>query len=163
MTKSSRKSSPPSRQKLAKNALAHSPSARARRQCLGAVGWRGVGVPVRARAVLLLTRDGEKVVGPRLVRLLRLIDQHGSVRRATAEMGLSYRHAIAWLQQAEALLGRPLVARHAGGAAGGGASLTAQGRAIIAAYEAVTAEITDVLTRAETLFFPQNPEQERRA
>ncbi|HEU4642357.1 MAG TPA: LysR family transcriptional regulator [Gemmatimonadaceae bacterium] len=110
---------------------------------------------VRARAVLLLTENGDKVIGPRFVRLLHLIDEQGSLRGAARELGLGYRHALAWVQRAEALLERALVERRAGGAAGGGAVLTPHGRAVIDAYETAATEIAGVLARAERTFFPR--------
>ncbi|HEX6534708.1 MAG TPA: LysR family transcriptional regulator [Gemmatimonadaceae bacterium] len=114
---------------------------------------------VHARAVLLLTENGDKVIGPRFIRLLRLIDEHGSLRAAARELGLGYRHAIAWLQRAEALLEHTLVARRAGGPAGGGAALTTRGRAVIDAYDAAAAEIANVLERTERSFFPRRGER----
>jgi molybdate transport system regulatory protein len=104
--------------------------------------------------VLIVTHEGEKVLGPRFVRLLREIDARGSIRQATQALSLGYRHAIAWIQRAEAALDRPLVTRHAGGGRSRGAALTDDGRAVIEAYSLVEDRITRVLTRAEALFFP---------
>lgn len=123
--------------------------------CPGALRWHG---DLRTRAVLIITHQGQKVLGPRFVRLLREIEARGSIRRATRELGLGYRHAIAWIQRAEIALERPLVTRHAGGGRAGGASLTSEGRELIAAYQRVADRVTDVLADAEALFFPGAPD-----
>ena len=105
---------------------------------------------ITARACLFVALDGEKVIGPRFVRLLREITAQGSVRGAARRMNVGHRHAIAWIQRAEALLGRPLVQRHAGGAGGGGAALTAAGDTLVRAYLAVEADIKRRLDAART-------------
>src|SRR5690242_2669254 len=94
---------------------------RRRRACPGSAVWRH---RARARAVLIVTVDGEKVLGPRFIRLLEEIRTQGSVRRAAFSLGIGYRHAIDWIRRAEALVERPLVIRRAGGVAGGGSGLT---------------------------------------
>lgn len=106
------------------------------------------GEHITARACLFVALDDEKVIGPRFVRLLCQIDAEGSVRGAARRMSVGHRHAIAWIQQAEKLMGRPLVQRHAGGAGGGGAALTAAGESLVAAYLAVEADIKRRLEQA---------------
>lgn len=115
-----------------------------------AVEW---GERVTARACLFVALDGEKVIGPRFIRLLREITAQGSVRGAARRLNVGHRHAIAWVQQAESLLRRPLVQRHAGGAHGGGATLTSGGETLVQAYLTVEADIKRRLTaaRAEIL------------
>jgi molybdate transport repressor ModE-like protein len=105
---------------------------------------------ITARACLFVALDGEKVIGPRFVRLLREISAEGSVRGAARRMNIGHRHAIAWIQGAEALLGRPLVQRHAGGAGGGGATLTAAGETLVQAYLGIEADIKRRLVSART-------------
>ena len=102
---------------------------------------------LRARAVLVVIQRGEKVIGPRFIRLLEEIRAQGSVRQAAMELGIGYRHAIAWIRRAEQALDRPLVARRAGGAAGGGSVLTAEGIALIQAYDRISKAIGKVVER----------------
>src|SRR5919108_5949778 len=104
------------------------------RRCPGSAVWRN---RARARAVLIVDVGGEKVLGPRFVRLLEEIRAQGSVRRAALSLGVGYRHAIDWIRRAETLLDRPLVIRRAGGVAGGGSGLTPDGMTLIPTYRRV--------------------------
>ncbi len=108
---------------------------------------------ITARASLLVTHEGEKVIGPRFVRLLREITAQGSVRGAARRLNVGHRHAIAWIRRAEAVLGRSLVQRHAGGVGGGGAALTPAGETLVLAYVAVQADIARRLAAARTEIF----------
>ncbi|MGQ0714849.1 MAG: hypothetical protein ACT4PJ_14145 [Gemmatimonadaceae bacterium] len=90
------------------------------------------------------------MLGPRFVRLLEEIATQGSVRRATATVGLGYRHAITWIRRAELVLGYALVMRRAGGTAGGGSGLTEEGAALVRSYRRVGREIDRIVRRAET-------------
>ena len=110
------------------------------------VTWRN---GLRARAVLVVERGTSKVLAPRVVRLLERVRTDGSVRKAAAGLGLGYRHALAWIQLAEEGLGRPLVVRHAGGLAGGGAGLTLDGLALVRAYRRIDRSLRHVVLRAE--------------
>lgn len=114
--------------------------------CRGAVPWRD---RLRARAVLIVDLDGEKVLGPRFVHLLEEIDRQGSVRQAALRLGLGYRHAIDWIRRAESVLDRALVIRRAGGVAGGGSGLTRDGMLLIHNYHRVSRALGKVVERAE--------------
>ena len=103
---------------------------------------------LQARAVLVVMQQGEKVIGPRFVRLLEEIRARGSVRQAALELGIGYRHAIAWVRRAEQALGRPLVVRRTGGVAGGGSGVTPEGVALIRTYGRISKAIGKVVERA---------------
>lgn len=126
-----------------------------RRRCPGSASWAS---GLRARAVLMVTGpDGEKVLGPRFVRLLEEVRDRGSIRRAALALGLGYRHALDWIRRAEATLGRPLVVRHAGGAAGGGAGLTDDGIALVRNYRRVSAQLARIAAHAEAAILGAQP------
>lgn len=116
---------------------------------------------MRARAALIVDHDGGKVLGPRFVRLLEEVDAQGSVSRATATVGLGYRHAIRWIRHAESVLGHRLVVRRAGGVAGGGSGLTADGVALVRAYRRVSHAIDEVVCRAEAEILGEQPRSAR--
>ena len=118
-----------------------------RRVCPGVERWSA---RLRARAVLILEAEGEKVLGPRFVRLLEEIEARGSVLRAARRLGLGYRHAIAWIQRAETVLRRPLVERHAGGVAGGGSCITHDAAALVRSYRRVGRALDRIVARART-------------
>src|SRR5689334_3198457 len=76
-------------------------------------------------------------LGPGKVRLLELIAVTGSIRKAAAGMKMSYRQAWLLLKALGETFGEPLVATATGGRAGGGASLTAQGKAVVRRYRSL--------------------------
>lgn len=69
------------------------------------------------------------------VVLLRAIDATGSIRAAAERAGWSYRHTLAYLDNAERSLGFRLVARTRGGVERGGAALTPGGRDFLRRYD----------------------------
>ena len=87
------------------------------------------------RAKLWIEQDGKLVLSDYRVRLLRLIDETGSLVEAAASMQLSYRRAWGKLKEIEANLGIKLVESAAGGAGGGGSRLTDDGRRLIEMYD----------------------------
>ena len=81
--------------------------------------------------------DGEGFGGGR-IRLLKLIDELGSLSKAAHALDMSYRGAWGKLKKAEAVLGVPLV--EAVGAKRDGCRLSAHGKALVAAYETLYAD-----------------------
>jgi len=75
------------------------------------------------------------------VQLLAAIDQTGSISAAAEHMQVQYRLAWDRLDQMERGLGLRLVDRHAGGAGGGGAHLTAVGRDLVDRFNALAEEV----------------------
>jgi molybdate transport system regulatory protein len=99
------------------------------------------------RSKLWIERDGKIVLSEYRVRLLKLIDETGSLADAAAQMHLSYRLAWGKLKEIEANLGLRLVESAAGGAGGGGSTLTPDGRRLVERYEAYRTAAEDALTR----------------
>ena len=85
----------------------------------------------------------ERVFGGGLASLLENIDRCGSLRQAAVAVHISYRHAWQLIKTAEAALGQTLITRHAGGARGGGSSLSAAGRHMLAVFDRLTREVAD--------------------
>jgi molybdate transport system regulatory protein len=81
-----------------------------------------------------LDAGGHFAVGDGGTDLLRAIDATGSIRAAAAGVGWSYRHALAYLDNAERVLRRTLVERSRGGQERGGARLNAAGRDFLQRY-----------------------------
>ncbi len=83
---------------------------------------------------------GEEIaLGPGKADLLAAIDAHGSISAAARAMGLSYRRAWLMVATMNRCFARPLVETRQGGMAG--ARLTGEGRAVLAAYRALEAEL----------------------
>lgn len=88
-----------------------------------------------------LFANGEKCFGPGAAELLEGVAREGSLRGAADGMGMSYSNAWTTLRRCEQALGFPLLARKAGGAAGGSSSLTPRGRALLAGYRRLEARL----------------------
>ena len=86
--------------------------------------------------IIFTDNNGDKFFGEGPCRLLRLVDQTGSLRAAAMEMGMAYSKATKLIKLAETALGFPLTARSAGGKDGGGSRLTPEGRQWLTQYEA---------------------------
>jgi molybdate transport system regulatory protein len=69
-------------------------------------------------------------------RLLELIDEHGSLRRAAAALDMSYRNAWGYLRELERAAGFKLLERAPGGAPRSGMRLTPAGRDFLGRYRA---------------------------
>lgn len=111
------------------------------------------------RSKLWLERDGKIVLSGYRVRLLRLIDETGSLAEAAVQMQLSYRRAWGKLKEIEANLGLRLVESAAGGAGGGGSTLTPEGRRLVERYDAFRAASEQAIAREYARAFPaESPE-----
>jgi molybdate transport system regulatory protein len=87
-----------------------------------------------ARLTIRIDFDDGSGLGPGKVRLLELVDSTGSIRKAAAELGMSYRKAWLLLQALKGTFGTPLVQTASGGRSGGGTTLTPAGRDVVVRY-----------------------------
>jgi len=92
-----------------------------------------------SRLNLRIDFDEDRAIGPGKVKLLELIDALGSISAAGRQMSMSYRRAWLLVDSLNKCFREPLVASHAGGTHGGGASLTPAGAAVVRHYRAVEA------------------------
>lgn len=100
-------------------------------------------------ASLILRRGGLARVGQERVALIEAIGRLGSISAAAKELGLSYKGAWDGVQALNNLFDAPLVAANAGGKAGGAATVTPRGLAVIRAFREVEREIGAALSRLE--------------
>jgi len=101
-------------------------------------------------ASLVLRRGLMARVGLERVALVEAVGELGSITAAAKRLGLSYKAAWDAVQTLNNLFDGPLVAAAPGGRAGGAASVTPRGRAVIAGFRRVEREINAVLARMET-------------
>ena len=87
----------------------------------------------RLRSKIWLEDQG-KVFGDGPCDLLQLVDQLGSLRKAAAEMKMSYHQAWELIKMLENNLGFPLIERRVGGRHGGGSILTGKGKSLMLRY-----------------------------
>ena len=86
--------------------------------------------------ITFLDDNGEKFFGEGPARLLRGVEECGSLRSAAMAMEMAYTKALKLVKQAEAALGYPLITRTTGGKDGGGSILTPEGKRWLSQYEA---------------------------
>jgi molybdate transport system regulatory protein len=76
-------------------------------------------------------------IGPGKIHLLERIAAFGSISAAARAMDMSYKHAWDLVEEMNQLFGKPLVSTQTGGRDGGGAQLTAAGRAVVTRFRAI--------------------------
>lgn len=86
-----------------------------------------------------------KVFGMGPCEMLTRVERLGSLKGATAEMGMSYSHAWKLIKGLEQRLGFKLLQFQVGGESGGGASLTPEARELIRRYQAFMREAEGLL------------------
>jgi molybdate transport system regulatory protein len=86
------------------------------------------------RVTLRLDFDQRRHLGHGKVRLLELIDAHGSISSAARAMGMSYRRAWLLTDEVNRMFSEPVFATTLGGKGGGKAQLTDFGRSLVDLY-----------------------------
>lgn len=86
------------------------------------------------RVTLRLDFDGRRQLGHGKIRLLELIDVHGSISSAARAMGMSYRRAWLLSDAVNRMFAEPVFATKLGGKGGGQAQLTDFGRSLVDLY-----------------------------
>jgi molybdate transport system regulatory protein len=89
------------------------------------------------RLTLRIDFDADRAIGPGKIKLLEMIDKHGSISEAGRQMGMSYRRAWLLVDSLNRSFSTPVIASQKGGQRGGGASLTEFGHAVVQNYRAV--------------------------
>lgn len=79
--------------------------------------------------------NGEKVFGEGPYRLLKAVEEEGSLRAAAISMGMAYTKALKILRRAEEAFGQNLTSRCIGGSNGGGSRVTPFGKELLNLYE----------------------------
>jgi molybdate transport system regulatory protein len=92
-------------------------------------------------AKVWLTHDGKMVISRGRAQLLEAVEATGSISAAARDLDMSYRHAWSMLRASEEHLGRPLLEKRKGGARGGGARLTPDGRQLLRKYRELEARL----------------------
>lgn len=91
--------------------------------------------------VWTIRHAGGGTLAPRVVELLVMVDEHGSLAAACTAIGASYRHAWQLLREGEALFGQPLLVM----SRGKGSQLTALGARLVWAQRRIQARLSPVL------------------
>lgn len=86
------------------------------------------------RVTLRLDFGPRRHLGHGKIRLLELIDAHGSISSAARAMGMSYRRAWLLSDEVNRMFAEPVFATRLGGKGGGQAQLTPFGRSLVDLY-----------------------------
>ncbi len=89
---------------------------------------------------LALCKEDMEYLGEDRIRLLEMIDEHGSITKAAKAVGISYKTAWDTIDAINNLSEKPLFVRMAGGKSGGGTRLTDEGREVIRKYRVIQEE-----------------------
>ncbi len=89
------------------------------------------------RSKVWLELEGHPVIGEGRIAMLQAIQRHGSILRASREMGISYRRVRGAIRDMENTLGVSLVRAYRGGEEGGGASLTPTAQDLVDSFNRV--------------------------
>lgn len=99
------------------------------------------------RALIQLHRGPGSRVGAERIELLEAIAREGSISAAARTVGLSYKGAWDAVQALNNLYERPLVLAKPGGRAGGAASVSPTGLALVAAFRRLESELSAAVSR----------------
>ena len=89
---------------------------------------------LRPRLKVWVVVDDRVKFGDGRASLLDAIIELGSLQRAVARFGMSYRGAWGYFRELERATGFPLLERHPGGGSTGGTRLTPEGRRFLERY-----------------------------
>ena len=99
--------------------------------------------------------QGRKFFGEGPARLLRGIEEKGSLRAAALSMEMAYTKALSIIKNAEQTLGFLLLIRSTGGKSGGGSKLTEEGKEWLERYETYRDACIQSNGRLYLEFFPE--------
>jgi len=92
---------------------------------------------------LRINLDPDGRIGPGKIELLEQIAAFGSISAGARQMNMSYKHAWDLVEEMNGIFGKPVVAAQTGGRKGGGAELTAVGRAVVSRFRAIEQAATE--------------------
>jgi molybdate transport system regulatory protein len=105
--------------------------------------------------IVFLDDNNEKFFGEGPARLLRGVEETGSLRAAALSMDMAYTKALKLIRNAEKALGFPVIRRSTGGKDGGGSALTPEGKEWLERYEAYRDACVQANRRLYLEFFPE--------
>ena len=98
------------------------------------------------------SEDGQNIMGDGKIRLLKTINEQGSLKAATNLLKISYRKAWGDIKKAENILGFQLINKLRGGPDGGSSSLTEEGQRLIISYDIFQKELNKFIGIASESF-----------
>ncbi len=99
----------------------------------------------KIRSRIWIEADEHVFLGEGRVRLLKAIDETGSLSKAAKSLEMSYKKAWKLIDSVNKSTKKPVIIMSVGGKNGGGAELTDYGRALINAFEEINQGCWDYL------------------
>jgi len=98
--------------------------------------------------IWLSTPEGKGIMGDGKWKILKAIEEHGSLKAATEALGLTYRRTWGDLKEIEEALGFALLDKSRGGKEGGNTTLTSEGKNLVRAFDQFHDKIDSVIEEA---------------
>ncbi len=99
------------------------------------------------KAKFWVENNGEVVLGGGKTALLLAVDRLGSIQKAADEFGMSYRHAWGVIKKIEQRAGFKMIETKLGGKDGGGAQLTAKGKAFVERADSLLKDLQTIVEK----------------
>lgn len=96
----------------------------------------------------LETPDGEGILGDGKWKILKTVEEEGSLTAACQKLGLTYRRTWGDLKKIEQQLGFLLLNKIRGGKEGGASELSEQGKKLVKAFDQFHREVDEKVSRA---------------
>jgi len=115
---------------------------------------------IQPRVKVWLETDDQYVFGFGISKILKAIQQSGSMKAAAESLGKSYRHVWARVKKAEQALGEPLVDTRVGGKGVSRSSLTELAIRLVSDYDALRQRMFEVVEQEFSSRFKTAPDPE---
>jgi len=91
----------------------------------------------KIKSRIWIEADGNILLGEGRVRLLKAIEEEGSLSKAAKSLGMSYKKALSLIDAVNKRAEKPVTTSSIGGKGGGGAELTTYGKSLVEAFETI--------------------------
>jgi molybdate transport system regulatory protein len=98
--------------------------------------------------IWLSGEDDQGILGDGKWKILRAIEETGSLTAACKKLNLTYRRTWGDLKKIEQMLGFPLLEKSRGGAGGGASQLSPQGKKLVSAFDSFHRSVDGTIQRA---------------
>jgi molybdate transport system regulatory protein len=102
--------------------------------------------------VWLSDSKDQGILGDGKWKVLKLIEEKGSIKAACDELGWTYRRTWGNLKKIEEFFGFPLLEKHRGGSEGGLTKLTREGRQLVRAFDRFHASVDSLIMKGFETF-----------
>ena len=91
----------------------------------------------KIKSKIWIEAKGEILLGEGRVRLLKAIEETGSLSKAARQLNMSYKKAWGLIDDVNSRAEKPVVTKNIGGKSGGGTVLTDYGRSLVEVFDEI--------------------------